>query len=88
MVNLNTLGLILNLFGSAFLCFGLIINKKRAIEISVSRFSGNHDDNFKLPQVQDRLKQSKNAIIGFVLLFIGSILQIIANQININIKLF
>ncbi len=76
----NLIGLILNILGSIVLCYGLVISKKNAIELGVSRFSADKDDeNLKLPQVKDRLKQSRKAIIGMLLLILGFILQVIAN---------
>lgn len=77
---LNIIGLGLDIVGVIFLSYSLIINKKNAIELGVSRWSGNTDEKkLKLPKVKDRLKQSKNAFIGLVFLVSGFILQIIAN---------
>lgn len=77
---LITIGLVFDLFGAFFLAYGLIISKKKAIELGVSRFCGDKDEeNLKLPQVQDRLKQSYNAIIGLILLGIGFVLQIVGS---------
>lgn len=71
------IGLFSDLIGAVFLCYGLIISKKQAIELGLSRWCGDHDDeNIKLPQVADRLKQSRNAIIGIFFLGIGVLLQI------------
>jgi len=77
---LNIIGLISGIVGAGILSYGLIINKKNAIELGVSKWAGSTDEeNLKLPQVKDRLNQSKNAIIGLIFLSIGFILQIIAN---------
>jgi len=73
----TVIGLVSDLIGAGLLCYGLIISKKQAIELGVSRICGDHDDeNLMLPQVADRLKQSRNAIIGIFFLGIGFLLQI------------
>lgn len=77
---LNVIGLLSDIIGAIILSYGLIISKKEAIKLGVSRISGNTDeDNLELPQVKDRLKQSKNALMGLIFLIIGFILQIVAN---------
>jgi len=76
----NIIGLFLNFVGSIVLVYGLIINKKTAIELGIFRWAARADkDNLKQPQIKDRLMQSRNAIIGCCLLAIGFALQIIAN---------
>ncbi len=76
----NIAGLSSDLIGAIFLAYGLVISKKEAIKLGVSRFCSNKDeDNLRLPGVQDRLKQSRNAIIGLVFLAVGFILQIVGN---------
>jgi len=75
---LNIFGIIFSFLGSVSLAGGLFITKKEAIELGVSRFSGNIDkENLKLPAVKDRLKQRKYGIIGAILLFIGLVLQLL-----------
>jgi hypothetical protein len=77
----SIIGLVLDLIGASFLAFGLFVSKKTAVSLSVSRYSGGTDDeNLELPQVQDRLKQSRNAKRGIVLLVLGFLLQIIGNM--------
>jgi hypothetical protein len=77
------IGLIFNLAGAIFLAYGLIISKEKAIEISVSRVSGmKNEENLKLPQVKDRLKQSRNVKIGLILLIFGFFFQLIGNLIK------
>lgn len=62
---LNIVGLVFGIVGSTMLSYGLFINKKDAIELGVSRFCGDsEEENLKLPQIQDRLKQSRNAKWG------------------------
>lgn len=77
---LNIVGLVFGIVGSTMLSYGLFINKKDAIELGVSRFCGDsEEENLKLPQIQDRLKQSRNAKWGLFFLMISFILQIAAN---------
>jgi hypothetical protein len=74
------LGLCFDVIGAIILACGLFVSKKAAAELGVSRWTGySWIDNLNLPQVQDRLKQSRNAIIGITLLIIGFILQIIGS---------
>lgn len=78
----NTIGLSLNILGAIILSCGLVINKKKAIELGASKWvSEINEENLKLPQVKDRLRQSKHAIIGLAFLFMGFTLQIITNWI-------
>ena len=76
---LNIIGLFLDLIGAGILAYVLIISKKSAIELGVSRWGGTDEENLKLPKVKDRLKQSRNAVIGLIFLSTGFILQIVAN---------
>ena len=80
---LNVIGLGLDIIGAIILSYGLIIRRKSAIELGVSKWGGNTDEeNLKQPKVKDILKQSRNAVIGLVILVLGFILQIIANWPN------
>lgn len=76
---LTIIGLACDFAGAILMAYSLILSKKKAIELGVSRFSSNIDEeNLKLPEVRDRLTQSRNAEIGVTLLAIGFLLQIIA----------
>jgi len=76
----NFFGLIINFIGSIFISFGLFVSKKKALELGVSRWAGNSDEeNLKLPLVQSFLIQSRNAKFGIILLAIGFFFQIIGN---------
>jgi len=76
----SVIGIFCNIIGVVVLAYGLIISKKDAIALGISRICGNTDEeNLALPQVRDRLKQSRNAKIGMVLLVIGFILQIVGS---------
>lgn len=56
---INIIGLIFTSLGSLSLARGLFISRKQALNLGVGRWSGSTDEeNFKLPQVQDRLIQS------------------------------
>ena len=80
---LTVIGLIFDFIGSFVLVTGLIISKKEAIKLGVSRISGSTDEqNLTLPQVADRLKQSNRAIIGLGFLFIGFLLQAIGSLVT------
>ncbi len=77
---LNIIGLVSDIIGAGILSYGLIISKKSAIELGVSKWAGSTDEeNLKLPQAKDRMNQSRNAIIGLIFLASGFILQIVAN---------
>ena len=76
---LEEISTVLNFFGSLALARGLFISRKQAIDLGVSRFSGDTDaENLKLPAVQDKLNQRKYAIIGASLLSLGLFLQLVA----------
>jgi hypothetical protein len=77
---LTEVGLACDLFGAAAMGYDLIIPKRKAVELSLPRFPyDTNEENLKLPQVKDRLKQSRNTMIGIVLLIIGFMLQFIGN---------
>ena len=76
----NIIGLALDALGAVVLTYGLVITKKDALKLGVTRWAGQTDEeNLKLPQVQDRLRQSRNAVIGMVLLVLGFIFQIVGS---------
>jgi hypothetical protein len=72
-------GIILDIAGAAILARGLIISKAEALELGQATWSSdNEEQNLKLPQVRDRLMQSRNAKIGLALLTAGFLGQLIA----------
>lgn len=76
---LNVFGLILTFLGSIAFARGLFISKEEALELGVSKWaSDKEEENLKLPQVQDRLKQRKWGVIGATLASFGFILQLLA----------
>lgn len=80
---LNIIGLSLDIIGAIIMSFGLIVSKKDAIELGVSKWGGDTDtENLKQPKVRDILKQSRNAIIGLAILVLGFTVQIVANWPN------
>jgi hypothetical protein len=76
----NVAGLVCDVIGATVLTAGLLISRTRAIELGVSRVSGDTDEeNIQLPAVEDRLRQSRNAAIGLAFLVTGFALQIAAS---------
>jgi hypothetical protein len=81
---LNLFGLVLNLISSICLSKGLLTTKKQALMVGMARWGGNtEEENLKLPAVKDRLDQRKWAVAGLVLLFIGFLLQFIAEWFSL-----
>jgi hypothetical protein len=75
----NIVGLASDAVGAIFLTYGLLISRERAVELGVSRLSGETvEENLRLPAVADRLRQSRNAAIGLGFLLVGFALQIVA----------
>lgn len=75
---IDILGLIFALMGVSALAFGLIVSRKRALQVGVSRISEESDEqNIKLPHVQDEIRESRFAMLGLILLAVGFLLQII-----------
>ena len=70
-------GQALDFLGALVLLSAVIVTKKEAIELGVSRYAAETDEeNAKLPQVLDRLLQSRRAKWGLILLALGFFLQI------------
>ena len=77
---IDIVGLIFSLFGIVILSLGLIIPRKLDIKAGVSRLSEEKDEkNITLPHIRDRLRESRYALIGMVLLIIGFLLQIVGS---------
>ena len=77
---LNLLGLFIGFIGSVIITLDLFISKKQAIELGVSRWAGDTEEgNLRLPQVQQLLKQSRHAKLGFGLITLGFLLQILGS---------
>lgn len=77
---LNVVGLILALAGAIVLACGLIVSRKQALKIGVSRLAGETgESNASLPQVRNKMRESLSALIGMLLLAIGFLLQVIGS---------
>jgi hypothetical protein len=75
---ISIVGLGFDIVGAWVLGFGLIISKKDALRLGSTRWMSEDDDeNTNLPQVRDRLNQSRNAIAGMTFLTAGFVLQAI-----------
>jgi hypothetical protein len=80
---LNMVGLGLDFLGAFVLTLNLIISEKEAIRLELPRWAWRTDEeNLKLPQVQDRLKQSRHAVIGMGLLVLGFLFQLAASWLQ------
>jgi hypothetical protein len=82
---INIIGLILNLLGGLSLARGVFISQKEALKLGVGRWAGSTDEeNLKLPQVHDKLKQRNWGVFGAILLSIGTGVQIFVQLFFIN----
>lgn len=77
---LDILGLVFAMTGAIVLAAGLIISREQALRVGVSRLSEDTDElNVNLPQVRNKLRESRFALIGLMLLVFGFVLQIAGN---------
>jgi len=75
----GVIGLVLDITGTIFLTYGLIISEREAAKLGASYFSSdNWRENLKIPPVADRLRTSRNAQIGVLFLVLGFVGQLIA----------
>jgi hypothetical protein len=75
----DIIGLLLTLAGAIILALGLIVSRKKALKIGVSRVAEDSDDkNIHLPHVRDELRESRFALLGLIVLIIGFLLQLMA----------
>jgi len=75
---LSIFGLTLTLIGAACGTYGVWLSPDEAMERGVSRWSGGtRDEQLKLPPVQNLLEQSHFALAGFILIGVGTFLQIV-----------
>ena len=80
---INTVGLVADIIGVSLLAWGLFTSKEKALELGVTRWAGDTDEeNLKLPAVADRLKQSRFAMFGLPILVAGFGCQIWATWIR------
>lgn len=79
---LDIAGLSIALIGAVILAAGLIVTRKRALKIGVSRIAEEEEhQNLLLPHVKDEIRESRFAFIGLVFLIVGFILQILARTL-------
>ena len=82
---LATAGLVLTLIGAAFGAHGTYLSRHDAIEVGVTRFAGQTEaQNLQLPAVRNLLRQSRFAQWGFILIAIGTGLQLVCVWIPSN----
>jgi len=75
-------GLLFSLLGVIIFAMGLIIPRRRALEVGVARIPGESDEeNCNLPAVCDRLRQARRARLGLLFLVLGFALQILGNML-------
>jgi hypothetical protein len=76
----NLLGLLLCAAGAIVLAYGLIVPDRRALEVGLPRVAADDDEqNAYLPHVRDRMRESRLASVGIVLMTVGFLLQVIGN---------
>ena len=76
---LDILGLVITMSGAMVLASGLVISRKQALRVGVSRVAEDSDElNVRLPHVNNKLREARFALIGMILLVIGFLLQIAA----------
>jgi len=76
----NFIGLLVTLVGAITLAFGLIIPGKRAMQAGAPRMGAESEkENLLLPQLRDRMRESRHALIGIIIMAVGFLLQIIGN---------
>ena len=71
-------GLVFDIIGALIIGWGAIVSRKKAVKLA-GTWLMNRDNPEDTPPIQDKIKQSRNTIIGFGFLITGFILQIIGN---------
>jgi hypothetical protein len=78
-----TIGILADIAGAVVLAVGLFVSEKKAVELSVAGYAGSDfHENLKHPQVQDRLRQSRLAVIGLAFLIAGFLMQLVATWVK------
>lgn len=81
---LAALGLLLAAVGAVHASRGSILTEEEAVEIGVSRLSGQtHAENLELPAVQALLRQSKATKVGVIWIVLGTGFQVLATILAI-----
>ena len=77
---LNFIGLIFSFAGAVTLALGLIVSRGRALRAGLPLMaSDRNEDNLRLPHVRDRMRVSRLALVGVVVMAVGFLLQLIGN---------
>lgn len=74
---LTASGLMLDLAGFAVITSAVVLSKKKALQIGVSRMAGDSDEeNLRLPMVMALRENSTRSLIGGVMIVLGFALQL------------
>jgi cell division inhibitor SulA len=77
------IGLSLTLMGAGSATWGVWLSPDQALDRGVSRLSGDtREQDLQLPAVQNLLEQSRFALLGFILIGAGTVLQIIGEALR------
>lgn len=74
----SIIGLAFDIIGALIIGWGAVVSRKEAVELG-GTWLMDRDNPEDTPPIQDKIKQSRNTIIGFGFLITGFILQIIGN---------
>ena len=62
----------MDIAGASFLALGLLVSRARAVELSGTyRMGETEEENLGNPPIKDRIRQSRNAMIGLPLQIAG-----------------
>lgn len=76
----NFIGLIFSFAGAVTLALGLVVTKERALRVGLPLMASDKDEeNMCLPHVRDRMRVSRLALAGVVIMAVGFLLQIVGN---------
>jgi hypothetical protein len=83
LTDLTVLGLGVTLVGAGIGAWGVLLSPQQAVEIGVMRINGNNtEEDLRLPAVQNLLHQSQMAALGFVVICVGTGMQIAGTLIG------
>ncbi len=72
-------GVLLGIGGVCWLALGLVIPADQALLVGTARLAGDSSEqNRRLPAVRDRVRQSRHALAGLVLLLAGALVLLAA----------
>ena len=79
---LTIVGVILTTIGAFLIGWNDIMSKERAVEVGVSRVSGEIvEENLQLPAVQELLRRSRNSSRGLSFVIVGAIILVLASLV-------